>query len=374
MKKILSGILLVAMLLSLFTACSNGTEAVPTEPSNKATETTKTTEPAGSEPAGSTEETDPAAPEEYPLYLTVSAITFSIVGESEDIYLGLAPRELVTWESDDPAVVSVEDGVLTATGVGTTTVRATYNGNEIAVTAGCLAQTQEELDALPFDTLSTPKRIIPEVDLSVPCDLFDDAALVGDSIGYMMVRVENEGDYLGGITFLTRGGASMNGFVQRFYNLFWQGNEVYLEDAVADSQAKRAYILVGSNDIGDDAQRQVYLENWSIMLDRIREKCPGIEIVIISNIPQYAYADAAYGTNFLKYNRNIAEYNGKLRDLAAENGCMYLDVYSYFQDHCDKMPRAYNLDGFHPNDDGYRVMMQVLRYYAQFELDGGILS
>lgn len=380
MKRILSGILLLVMLLSLFTGCSKETEAPSTDP---ATETTKTTEPAvtdttGSEPApdestDSTEETAPAL-SDYPLYLKVSAITFSLVGESEDIYLGLAPRELVTWESDDPSVVSVENGVLTAVSVGTTTVRATYNGQEITVTAGCLAETQEELDALGFGVLSAPTRIAPEVDLSVPCTFFDDAALVGDSIGYMMVRVESEGDYLGDITFLTRGGTSLNGFVRRFYNLFWQGDEVFVEDAVALSQAKRAYILVGSNDIGDAAQREVYMENWSIMLERIREKCPGIEIVIVSNIPQYASGEAANGALFLQYNQNIAVYNEKLQAFAAENGCMYLDICYYFRDHCGRMPHDYNLDGFHPNDDGYLVLMQILRYYAQFELDGGILS
>ena len=374
MKKILSGILLVAMLLGLFTACSKETEAVPSEPSNKADETVKTTAPTGSEPAGSAQETDPTAPEDYPLYLKVSAITFSLVGESEDIYLGLAPRELVTWESNDPSIVSVEGGVLTATGVGTTTIRVSYNDQEIAVTAGCLAETQEDLQALGFEVLSTPKRILPDVDLSVPCTLFDDAAFIGDSIGYMMVRVENEGNYLGGITFLARGGTSMNGFVRRFFNLFWQGEEVFMEDAVALSQAKRIYVLIGSNDILDPAQRMVFMENWGIMLERIREKSPDVEIVIISNIPQYASGDAANGKIFLQYNQDIIEFNGKLRDFASENGCMYLDLHAYFQDHCDKMPKAYNLDGYHPNDGGYRLLMQVLRYYAQFEHDGGTLS
>ena len=379
MKKILSGILLVAMLLSLFTACSKETEAPPADDSTKVTETSKATEPAGSGPAaneaaGSAQETDPAAPEDYPLYLRVSAITFSLVGESEDIYLGLAPRELVTWESDDPSIVSVENGVLTATGVGTTTIRVGYNGQEITVTAGCLAETQEELDAMDFETLSTPKRILPEVDMTVPCTFFDDAALVGDSIGYMMVRVENEGNYLGGLTFLARGGTSMNGFVRRFKNLFYQGEELYLEDAVALSQAKRIYVLIGSNDILEPSQRTVYMENWGIMLERIREKSPDVEVVIISNIPQYASGYAASGKVFLQYNQDIIEFNGKLRDFAAENGCMYIDLHAYFQDHCDKMPKAYNLDGYHPNDDGYMVLMKVLRYYVRFEQDGGTLS
>ena len=381
MKKILSGILLLAMLLSLFTACGKETVAPSAETSAPTAQTTETTEAA--ETSGTTEATDEAtdATEEteasladYPLYLKVSAITFSLVGESEDIYLGLAPRELVTWESDDPAVVSVENGVLTAVSVGTTTVRATYTGQEIAVTAGCLAQTQEELDALGFDILCQPKRIAPEVDLSVPCTYFDDAALVGDSIAYMMVRVENEGDYLGDMTFLARGGVSMNGFVRRFMNLFYQGDEVYMEDAIALSQVKRAYIHVGSNDIGDAAQRKVYMENWAIMLERIREKSPDVEIVILSNIPQYAFGIEATGTLFLQYNKNVVKYNKLLQDFAAENGCMYLDICYYMQDHCNRMPRVYNLDGFHPNDDGYMVLMQILRYYARFETDGGTLS
>ena len=54
------------------------------------------------------------------LFLKVSSITFSLVGESDDIYLGLVPREQVTWESQAPRAVSVENGVLTATGAGST--------------------------------------------------------------------------------------------------------------------------------------------------------------------------------------------------------------------------------------------------------------
>ena len=53
------------------------------------------------------------------LFLKVSSITFSLVGECEDIYLGVIPRELVTWESENPSVVSVENGVLTANGSDT---------------------------------------------------------------------------------------------------------------------------------------------------------------------------------------------------------------------------------------------------------------
>ena len=50
---------------------------------------------------------------------------------------------------------------------------------------------------------------------------------------------------------------------------------------------------------------------------------------------------------------------------------MYLDLHYYIQDHCNRMPTAYHLDGFHPNATGYMNIMKVLRYYAQYELEGG---
>ena len=120
MKKII--FLLLALSLALSLAACGGTQK-QTDTGNS-TETTVLEMPTEEEPATAPK----AAPvSESNLFLTVSSITFSLVGEQEDIYLGLVPRELVNWESEDPSVVSVANGVLTAVGVGTTTVRASYD-------------------------------------------------------------------------------------------------------------------------------------------------------------------------------------------------------------------------------------------------------
>lgn len=380
MKKLLVWLLLAATMLSL---CSCSAKEEPTQPPQAPAatlapeETTVTTEVSvQTEPVIS--ETEPVIPEETApafsksIFLKVSAITFSVVGESEDIYLGLIPRELVTWESEDPSVVSVENGVLTAVGVGTTTVHATYEDLRVSVSTGCLAETQEELESLSFEVLNQPKRLPPEVDMSAPCTCFDNCTIVGDSISYMMLQEESKGDYLGNMLFLARGGTSLNGFVRRFKNVYFQGREMNLEDAIAASGVKRMYILIGSNDIGSDPQRAVFIENWGIIVDRIKEKSPEVEIVIISNIPQSAPTEyEAKQSHFITYNDRIREYNDKLEQFAGENGCMYLDLHYYIQDHCNRMPTAYHLDGFHPNATGYMNIMKVLRYYAQYELEGG---
>lgn len=374
MKNVLSLILALLMVLSI-TACGGKSEemvsadvdvletAVMKVPSDEEQETAPATEPA----------TEPPIVDAH-LFLKVSSITFSVVGESEDIYLGLVPRELVTWESDDPSVVSVENGVLTANSVGTTTIRATYYDQQAECTAGCLAETQEELESLGFDVLSQPKRLLPEVDLEVPCTYFDNDALVGDSIAYMMLQCESKGDYLGNMLFLTRGGTSLNGFVNRFKNIYYMGREMNLENAIAESGVDRMYILIGSNDIASTPQWEAFFENWDTMLGRIREKSPDVEVVLISNIPRYA-DQFDQGSFFWDYNTKVIECNDWLRQKAAENDWLYyLDLHAYIEDHCGRMAKSYNLDGYHLNTPGYDVWMKVLRYYAQYELEGGTLS
>ena len=370
MKRILAWLLIAATILSLV-GC--GTVPAPTEAATVPTEAPATEAPApvAIQPAA----TQPALSPEQ-LYLKVSAITFSLVGESDDIYLGLADRELVTWESDDPNVVRVENGVLTATGVGTTTIRATYGEQELAIPAGCLAATQEELEALPYEPLVSPKRLPPELDLSQECTLFDNAAIVGDSMTYFLMQWESKTNYLGNILFLARGGVSMNGFVRRFKNIFYRGQEMNVEDAIAASQVERVYFLMGSNDIASTTQRPYLRDNWGILLERIREKSPDVEVVLLSNIPLYD-EEPKFSDNdeqIKNHNDLVEEYNLWLKQFAQDNDCLYLDLGYYVQDHRNQMPEIYNQGSYHMNELGCLNWMKILRYYAQFELEGGSLA
>ena len=365
MRRFLAWLLLAATMVSL---CACG--SAPAQPAATVATTAAATEPA-------TQPTE--APTEPPLlednlYLKVSAITFSVVGETDDIYLGLIPREDVTWESDDPSIVSVENGILTACGVGTTTVRAIYGDRQVEITAGCLAATEEELRAMDISVLCTAKRVPPEVDLETECTLFDNAAIVGDSITYFLFQHENKYDYLGGMTFLARGGVSMNGFVRRFKNIYYKGKERHLEDAIGDSKVERVYFLMGSNDIIAPTQRPYVWDNWNIMLERIREKSPDVEIVLMSCIPLYGDDEAAKVEKFIQYNTLITQYNADLKQFAEDNGCMWIDLNYYVIDHNGRMPKIYNQGEYHMNELGCLNWMKILRYYAQYELEGGTLS
>lgn len=363
MKRLLAWILLGVMAVSL---C--GCAAESATPETNVVETEAPAVETAAVVAETVKETAPSALTGS-LFLKVSSIDFSLVGESEDIYLGLVPREDVTWESDDPDVVSVENGVLTATGVGSTTVRAVYGDQKVACTAGCLAQTQEDLKKLSVQTIRAPKRLPPETDMEKPCTFFDNAAIVGDSNTYFLMQRESKNNYLGDMLFLCRGGVSMHGFVHRFKNIYFRGKEMYLEDAIAKSQVERVYFMMGSNDVGSKTQGPFIFDNWNTMVERIREKHPTVEIVLISNIPQFAEDKSLDG-----YNQKIVDYNEKLRQFAEENGCMYLDLCYYIQDHNGRMPEIYHQGSYHLNELGCLNWMKIMRYYVQYETEGGVLS
>lgn len=367
MKKCIAWLLLAATMLTL---CGCSTAAAPSETAAESTVVEETTAAAEETAAAPTD----AGTQEEHLFVKVSSITFSLVGESEDVYLGLVPREFVTWESEDPSVIAVENGVLTAIGVGTTTIRASYEDQLVEITAGCLAATQEELSALDSKVRSEPKRLPPQVILKEPCSYFDNAAIVGDSITYFLMQWESKTNYLGNMLFLARGGVSMNGFVRRFKNIYYQGREAVLEEAIGKSGVERVYFLMGSNDISSSTQRPYLKENWVTLLDRIREKSPEVEIVLLSNIPLYGSDQDAKNTDFTDYNQRIAEYNVWLKQFAEENNCLYLDLNYYVQDHNGRMPEIYSQGSYHMNEAGCLNWMKILRYYAQYELEGGKLA
>ncbi len=75
------------------------------------------------------------APEEF--RLSRSAISFEMEGFSWILYSGPIPMESIVWTTDNEAVAVVEDGVVTATGEGETTVYGEYAGNKISCKIVC---------------------------------------------------------------------------------------------------------------------------------------------------------------------------------------------------------------------------------------------
>lgn len=359
MKRLLASCLAVLLMLSL-AACGSEKPAETEVPvtTTESPMTTAATEVAETEPVPET--TEDTSDEGY-LFLNVSKIAFSLVGESENIYIGTIPVDQVSWESADESVATFENGVLTATGVGETTVAARCGSDFIEVQVSCLAQTQEELDGLDEAVRRSPKRYPPVIG-DEPMDYFADTAIVGDSISYIMFQWETLYNYLGDPVFMVRGGSSLNGIVRDYMQIYYKGTEARLEEAILDAGVNKVFIMLGQNDLRYRTIEET-MESWEIILQRIREKTPDVEVHIQSVIPEWL------GT-FDPNDRNIkiAACNEELKAFAEKNDCRYVDIYRYVEDHTGKMATTYELDkSIHMNEAGCYSWMQALKAYALLE-------
>ena len=152
-------------------------------------------------------------------------------------------------------------------------------------------------------------------------------------------------------------------------NLYFQGKEMLVQDIAAKCGAQRLYIMLGCLDFQVSSASQQLAQNWNILVDKILSKSPDMEIVIISNIPCYTEEPA-----FAEYNQKVAAAAVELKQMAMDRGFGYIDLGYYIQDHYGNMPAVYSRDTYHMNPDGSVEWMKIMRHYARFEQEGGILK
>ena len=294
------------------------------------------------------------------LFLTVSEITFSVIGESEDIYAGTVPLSEITWESQDESVITVKDGVLTAVGVGTTTVTASCEGQELSCKAGCLAANMQDLSSMTMNVLRSPKRKPPQVGDEV-LSYYEDAAMLGDSITYGFFTYEARNGRLGSPRCLCRGSLGIHNMLTHTLDLFYHGVETPVEDVLADVDPQKVFILLGTNDVMVRPADTV-IDELDQLLNRILNKNNDLEIYLQSVFP-------IVNENVLENSTNerILAYNAKLQEFAEERGYHYVPVAPYLQDHIPGFAKVYEQDKYHPNYEGVCTWIDALRAYAYIQ-------
>lgn len=291
------------------------------------------------------------------VYLNAASMTFTLVGESDDLYCGSIPRELITWDSADETVAVVENGVVTAVGVGSTTISAEYQGQRLECAVGCLVNEESEIADLPMEIKNAPKKIPPANDGQV-CHFYDDAGFIGDSVSYSLLLRANQTREFGSATFFVRGGNGIAGYVNRYKTIGFRGQEYTIEEAVALSGVKKIFVMIGVNDLGFMSVEET-MAYYTTMMDNILALSPDLEVYLESLLP--VIDTGIQGAK----NSHVNALNDLLKVYAEDNGFHYIDVAPYIRDHTGNMPLAYSSDAStHMNYEGTDIWIQVLKLYA----------
>ncbi len=193
---------------------------------------------------------------------------------------------------------------------------------------------------------------------------YGDSVFVGDSImvGFRNYSAKQQ-SFVHDIQFLAVGSYSafnaMKPVAGDNVHPMYKGKKCQVWDAIPLTDSKRAFILLGMNDIsilGLEGARDQYKE----LIGRIQESSPDIEIHIIS----VTYTLKGEGKGKLN-NENLAQYNVLLQEMAEENGWGYLDLCTPISDGEGNLAKEYCSDGFvHLSTPAYALWETKLIDYA----------
>lgn len=205
----------------------------------------------------------------------------------------------------------------------------------------------------------------------VDVSYFDDAVFVGDSVSLRLQYYCTANGGLGDATFLCSGSLSATnalwGVGSESVHPSYQGKKMLVEDGIAACGAKKAYIMLGMNNISFGIENAT--NDMVTLMDRILEKSPDVTLIIQAVTPMTA--SSRIYSNALN-NEKIDEYNEAMRQICQERGWYFLDVNTQFKDENNQLVRTYCSDpdemGIHFSNAAAEIWINYLKTHVPAEL------
>ena len=198
-----------------------------------------------------------------------------------------------------------------------------------------------------------------QVDLSY----FADAAFLGDSltVGFSDYNINLGGALICGYT-----GVGPDAIVNRSaVKSSVRGEEIAL-DVLAAAQPKKVYILLGTNTLTTLGAADRFLAYYGQMLDLLHQTLGNDCILYVQSIPPVRPAAAEEKPGLAS--DVVRSVNEQLAKLAADKGCVYLDLWEAFADGEGNLKEVLAApDGVHFSaGNGYGAWVTYLRNHAKY--------
>lgn len=203
------------------------------------------------------------------------------------------------------------------------------------------------------DDVKQPSGPVPESP-PVTDTYFADAAFLGDSRteGLKLYSGLAEGSYYHAV------GATVESVFTKAVET--EAGKMPLLDAMAGEDFGKIYVMLGVNELGWNGT-DIFHDQYALLVDRLREDHPESIIVLQTILPVSAKQEAK---ETYVNNSRIADYNGVVRQLAAEKDCVYVDIASAVTDETGCLRAEWTSDGVHLNVRGCKVWLEYLRTHS----------
>ena len=240
---------------------------------------------------------------------------------------------------------------------------ATANaGGGTAVTLeqfGPARQTAGAYNVKAYDSSVIRQPGCGQVDLSY----FSDAAFLGDSL---TVGFSDYSINLGGALICGYTGVGPDAIVNRSaVKSSVRGQEVAL-DVLAAARPKKLYILLGTNTLTTLGAADRFLAYYGQMLDLLRQALGDDCVIYVQSIPPVRPEAAAEKPGLAS--DVLRSVNEQLAQLAAQKGCVYLDLWEAMADGEGNLKEVLAApDGVHFSaGNGYGAWVTYLRNHAKY--------
>ena len=187
---------------------------------------------------------------------------------------------------------------------------------------------------------------------------FDDAAFIGNSLcdGLMLFGTVKNAKF-----YCAQSINVQNIYTEKCINV-GGGEYIPITDALARDQYSKVFIMLGINEIYKESDW--FYDNYSKLIDNVREIQPDAEIYIHSILPVTA-AKSASGN----YNRsNVIRQNEQIVQLCKDKEAYYIDVFTHFADPEGYLPSEASSDGVHLTRAYYQVWSDYLKTHTITEV------
>lgn len=133
-------------------------------------------------------------------------------------------------------------------------------------------------------------------------------------------------------------------------------------DDITKSLPDKLFLMIGINDLVKEVPTEKVIENYLLILKKIKKQSPETKIYIQSILPITKYASNYFSGDQNKLNPVIDEVNDTLYNFVKENGLIYIDLNEMFKLN-DELNNEYSWDGIHINNNGYKLWLEQIKLY-----------